>query len=132
MALLQSRFRRVVPLAILLAIAACLFAAVSARAVRSYQEVRNERRVAVGESVGVRPWMTLPYIARVYDVPETDLLAVLGLPPGDDYRHAPLRVIARRHGHDLDADIAALNEAIDARRATPRGPTTPATPRSSP
>lgn len=123
---------RVVPLAILLALAACLLTAASVRTVRSFQEVRNKRRIEAGEALGVRPWMTLPYIARAYDIPEGDLLAALDLPPDDEYRHAPLQAIARRHGRDLDADIAALNAAIDARRLAPPLPTAPAPPRSLP
>jgi hypothetical protein len=121
-----SRFRRhpwrAVPLAILLTLATCLLLVVGARSVRTYQEMRTERRVRAGETVGVRPWMTIPYISRVYGVPEDELFRTLGLPATAQHRRVPLQVIAREEGRDIDADIAALNATIDARRAAPATP----------
>ena len=107
------------PLAALLVLAACLLAVVGVRSVRAYQGLRNEQRIRAGELVGVRPWMTIPYIARVYAIPEDELFRVLGLPKTEERRHRPLQALARQEGRDLDADIATLNAAIDTRRATP-------------
>ena len=112
---------RVALLAALLVVAACLLVVVGVRAVRAYQGLRNEQRVRAGELVGVRPWMTIPYIASVYEIPEDDLFRTLGLPQSEERRHLPLQALARREGRDLNADIAALNAAIDARRRTPGG-----------
>jgi cytochrome c553 len=103
-------------------LAACLLAVVGARAVRTYQGMRNEQRVRAGDAVGVRPWMTIPYISRVYGLPEDELFRTIGLSATEQRRRQPLQAIARQESHDLNADIAALNAAIDARRATPTAP----------
>lgn len=117
---------RVLPLAALLVLAACLLAVVGMRTVRAYQELRNEERIQAVELVGVRPWMTIPYIARVYEIPEDELFRLLGLPQTEERRHLPLQALARQEGRDLGADIATLNAAIDARRETPGSAPTPA------
>jgi hypothetical protein len=106
----------------MLTLAACLLQVVGARAVQAYQGMRNERRVRAGEAVGVRPWMTIPYISRVYGVPEDELFRTLGLSSTNQRRRVPLQAIARQEGRDLNADIAALNAKIDARRAAPATP----------
>jgi hypothetical protein len=103
----------------LLVLAACLLAVVGVRSVRAYQGLRNEQRIRAGELVGVRPWMTIPYIARVYAIPEDEVFLLLGLSKTEERRHLPLQALARQEGRDLDADIAVLNAAIDARRQTP-------------
>lgn len=128
----RRNFWRIVPIGILLVLAACLLALVGLRSVRSYQEMRNEQRLRAGEAIGVRPWMTLPYIARVYNIPEADVFATLGLDQSDAHRRAPLQAIARREGRDLDADTLALNRLIEARRRERGTPVAPASPRSSP
>ena len=131
MAILSRRARRVIPITISLILAACLLTIVGGRMVRAYQELRNEQRVRQGEAVGVLPWMTLPYIARTYKVPEPDLYDALGLQPSRRNQKSPLKYIAIREGHDLDADIATLNRLIDARGTRPirpPGQPKPATP----
>jgi len=57
--------------------------------VRAWNQLQYAKRVAGGEVQvdTLRGWMTLPYIARVYRVPEAELRAVLGLPAqGNDER----------------------------------------------
>ncbi len=113
------RIRRALPLAILLLISLFLLVVVTGRATRAALEARNSQRVQAGEAVGVRPWMTIPYIASTYGVPEDALFAALNLTATAEHRRTPLRAIARREGRDLDADIAALNAAIDAGHPSP-------------
>ncbi|MFN8540391.1 MAG: hypothetical protein U0232_23300 [Thermomicrobiales bacterium] len=84
--------------------------------------MRNEQRVRAGEAVGVRPWMTIPYIARVYGVPEDELFRALGIANTEQHRRVPLQVLAREERRDLSADIARLNAEIDARHPTPATP----------
>jgi hypothetical protein len=118
---LSGRARRVVPLVAILLVCLFLLSVVTARAVRAYLEMRNLRQVQAGAALGVRPWMTIPYIANTYGVPEDTLFQALNLPKTPPNRHAPLEAIARREHRDLDADIATLNRVIDA-RGTPRPP----------
>ena len=119
MSAFSRRARRVIPIAILLILAACLLSIVGGRMVRAYQEVRNEQRVRQGEAIGVLPWMTIPYIARTYGVPEHDLYDALGLTPSRRNQKSPLKYISIREGRDLEADIATLNRLIDARGNKP-------------
>jgi hypothetical protein len=121
------RARRVIPLTLLLLISLFLLFSISAHAMRMVLEVRTNQQVQAGVATGVRPWMTIDYIARVYGIPEDELLAALALSDTDQHRRAPLRVIASHEGRHLDADIARLNALIDARRATPT-----AAPRATP
>ena len=109
-------------IAFLLMLAACLLLVVGLRAVRAYQGMRNEQRVRAGEAVGVRPWMTIPYISRVYGVPEDELFRARGIANTEQHRRVPLQVLAREEGRDLSADIARLNAEIDARHPTPATP----------
>ena len=83
--------------------------------------------------VEVRPWMTIPYLAHTYQVPEENLFTALGLAPTADNRRQPLRALAWHEGRNLDADIATLTAAIEARRAsTPPGALPARTPTRAP
>jgi len=84
--------------------------------------MQSEQRVSVDEAISVRPWIKIPYIARVYDVSEHELFRTLDLSPADRRRRAPLQVLARQEVHDLNADTAALNATINTRRAAPTTP----------
>jgi len=132
----RSRFwriaRRVAPLLLLLFISLFLLTVVSVRATRAMLEARNSRQIEAGAALGVRPWMTLPYIARVYGVPEGEVFGALGLADTPQRRRAPVRAIAEHEGRNLDADIATLNALVDARRGTPVPPRSPARPRATP
>ena len=118
----SPRVRRAIPLVALLILSVALLVVVGGRLAHATLEMRALRRVQAGETLGVRPWMTIPYIASTYGVPEDDLFAALGLTPNRRNRHAPLRGLAAREGRDLDADIATLNATIAARRPPPLAP----------
>lgn len=111
---LSVRARRAIPLTVLLIGSVVLLLLVARQSVRAYLELQNMRRVQAGEMIGVRPWMTLPYIANTYQVPENALFEAVGLPPTRRNRHAPLEVLARTNGRNLDELIAAINATIDA------------------
>jgi hypothetical protein len=116
------RTRRVLPLTLLLLICLFLLFSITAHAMRVMLEVRTNQQVQAGVATGVRPWMTVNYISRVYGIPENEVLAALALSDTDQHRRAPLRAIASHEGRHLDADIARLNALIDTRRATPTVP----------
>ncbi|HEX9012979.1 MAG TPA: hypothetical protein VF813_05665 [Anaerolineaceae bacterium] len=59
----------------------------------------------------IRPWMSVPYIARSYDVPTAVLFQALGLP--DDPRdRRPVAVIAREQHRTIRSAVHALYQAI--------------------
>jgi len=63
----------------------------------------------------IRPWMTLPYIARSYRVPPRVLYDALGIPhPPHDRR--PIRAIAVEKNISVDETIQILQRAIAAAR----------------
>jgi len=91
---------------------------------RMWHQYEYAQRVASGEIQveSLRGWMTLPYIAKVYGVPESALRAALGLPEiGDDERSLQkwfeLRGIDPSTGR---AAVEALILAETARRGAQR------------
>jgi hypothetical protein len=127
----RRRAWRIAPLVLLLLISLVLFFIITARVMRGIQEARNDAQVRNGAAVGVRPWMTIPYIARAYGIPESDLFAALNLTPTDRTRRAPLGALAEHNGRNIEADIATINALITARNATPREPLSPQPPQPS-
>ena len=89
-------------------------------AVRGVQQVPRQQ---VDEPI--RPWMTVPYIARSYRVPSHVLYAALGLPATPRDRR-PLVAIARAQHRPVAALIADLQTAIV--QARPPYPTPPPDP----
>ena len=67
----------------------------------------------------LRPWMSIPYIARSHRVPIGDLYQAAGLPP-DRRDHRPIGRIARQQGRPVRELISRLESAIADARA--RGP----------
>ena len=117
-----------IPLGLLIIVGTVVLLLLVARVARVVLEVRHGQQVQAGLATGVRPWMTLPYIARTYGVPEGDLAAALGVPDSGFYRRASLRAIAHHDHRDLDAELAALNAVIDAERGRPTAPANPLRP----
>ena len=63
----------------------------------------------------LRPWMTIPYIARTRHVPRGVLFEAVGLPPDQrDYR--PIRRIARQQGRPVEELLRRLQSAIEQAR----------------
>jgi len=119
---IARRARRIAPLILLLLVSLFLFFFITARVVRGIKEARNNAQVRNGAAVGVRPWMTIPYIARAYGIPESDLYAALNMTATERTRRAPLGALAEHNGRNVDADIATINALLVARHATPNAP----------
>lgn len=127
---LSDRARRTLLIAVLLIGSVCLLLTVAQQALRAYVEFRKVEHARAGPGAGVRPWMTVSYIAKTYQVPEEQLFAALNLPDTPRNRRAPLQMIARREGRDLNVDIATLNTLLGVPRlpVTPGAPGRPASP----
>jgi hypothetical protein len=87
------------------------------------QAFRHAPRPRVNEPI--RSWMSIPYIARSYNVPASVLYQALQLThiPRD---RRPLTVIAREQNRTVASVVAALEEAI--KIAHPPGATPPPAP----
>jgi hypothetical protein len=73
----------------------------------------------------IRPWMTIPYVARSYRVPAATLYQALGTEPRTHDRR-PLSAIARAQHRPVEEVIAELQAAIKRERAA--APTAPPQP----
>lgn len=75
------------------------------------------------QDVPIRPWMTVGYIARSYDLDPRELDRLAGLPlPAVKGHPQPLREIAKDRGVPVDDIIADLQHAITDLRAAATGP----------
>ncbi len=79
-----------------------------------------------GDVRTIRPWMTIPYIARVYHVPESYLLETLHISDAATVRHVTLFSLSSRLGISTDALIKQIQTAIlTYRKQHPPQPPTP-------
>jgi hypothetical protein len=93
-----------------------LFSAVGT--IQAYQQLQqNHQRILAGDITTVDSWMTLPYVARVYHVPEACLYPSLHLPNTWTVRHSTLRSIADRYKRPVDKVIHDVQQVIISYRA---------------
>lgn len=101
----------VVSLLFCVALASVIFAAVST--VQAYQNLtRTHQHVIAGDVNTVSSWMTLPYIARVYHVPEGCLVQELRITSPVLRQHANLRFIANYYHRPLNTVLHDVRSAI--------------------
>jgi hypothetical protein len=114
-----GRRQWIVVIAFLLAVSvAGLFAVRTARHALYWSRHRDE---------AIRPWMSVPYVARSYHVPPPMLYQALGLSPKPHDRR-PLRDIAREQDRPVEALTAELQKAIGEFRSHPEAPPPPPPP----
>ncbi|HEX8983260.1 MAG TPA: hypothetical protein VF792_10850 [Ktedonobacterales bacterium] len=101
-----------------------LFAVSIVHAIGRFNESR--KLSLSGDVRTIRPWMTIPYIARVYHVPETYLLETLHISDPASVRHVTLFSLSSRMGMSTDALIKQIQTAIlTYRKQHPPEPPTP-------
>lgn len=96
---------------------ACLALAITiffaAQTVRAVQHFQYSRQLALsGDVRGIRFWMTIPYIARVYNVPESYLLQSLHISDPNSVRHVTLQTLAGRLHTTTNTLIHEIQTAI--------------------
>jgi hypothetical protein len=95
-----------------IALASVIFAAAST--VRAYQHfTQNHQQIATGDTSTVSSWMTLPYIAHVYHIPESCLFQSLHIPAPISKKYATLRFIADYVHRPLDAVMHDVRITIE-------------------
>lgn len=87
-----------------------LIVALAAAGLMTLHTVRHAMRVRRAAEP-VRPWMSIPYIARSHHVPVEGLYEAAGL-PADDRDRRPIGRIARQQGRPVNELIANLETAI--------------------
>ena len=73
----------------------------------------------------IRNWMTVPFIAELYRVPEPALFDALKIPPDKENREKSLRELNRKYYPDADGFVL---ETVKATVTKLQPPPTPATP----
>jgi hypothetical protein len=71
----------------------------------------------------IKPWMTIPYVAKTYAVPKEVLFEKLNLDP-NKYRKESIESIAKNKAINQDSLITALKETITEFKSSPP-PSTP-------
>jgi hypothetical protein len=80
------------------------------QAILRFQQARS--LAAEGDVRTIQPWMTIHYISRVYDVPETYLYEQLNITNPSSISQVPLRSVAVRFNQSVDGLIRNIQTAI--------------------
>lgn len=98
---------------VLLAIALCATAVAAGKTIQAVQGFQQTQTlVRERDARTVRSWMTIPYIARTYNVPESYLyhwLKLKSLPPDN---HVTLRMIAVQTNRPVVQVVHSVQQAI--------------------
>lgn len=106
----------IVGVLLLLASGVTIFAAVAT--IQAFQGLQQQSALVNSGDVGtVRDWMTIPYIARTYHVPEDYLYQWLHITGVQKPRHVTLRLLAARYHWTVSDLIHSVQAAIRAYRA---------------
>ena len=104
---------KLVSTAILLCLALGLTAFCAVQTVQAFQRFQQDHKLAVtGDVSTIRSWMTVPFIAHFYKVPESYLDQSLHITNDRAVHHLPLRELANRVKRPLDSLIHDIQHAI--------------------
>ncbi len=96
---------------ILIVAGVVLIAFFGMRAIRSYMRLQQTGLSENATDVeAIRGWMTLPYIARAYNVPEEILFESLDIPKAGNEKQSIMQ-LARKY-HSKPSDIRATLQAV--------------------
>ena len=94
-----------------LALGATVFAAIVT--FQDFQALQQQNAYAMNADVrSISPWMTIPYIAHFYHVPETYLYQSLQISGTPLPRHTPLHVLASHYNRSVNNLIYTIENAI--------------------
>jgi hypothetical protein len=80
---------------------------------QAFQRFQQQKMLATqGDVRTIRPWMTIPYISRVYHVPEAYLYRSLHIRDARPPRHATLHALAYRFNRPVDELIHDIQSTI--------------------
>ncbi len=104
---------KIILVSILLGLALSGTVLAAASTVQAFHTLQHQRALMrAGDVNTIRSWMTIPYIAHVYHVPETNLLGALRLPATSQVRHVTLTTLATRIHKPLDSVIHTVQKTI--------------------
>jgi hypothetical protein len=114
-----STSRKLVVIGILLCLALGATIFLAAQTVQAIHHLREQHalRLAGAASVStIRPWMTIPYISRAYNVPESYLYESLHITDPKSVHRTSLHSLAARYNRPVDALIRDIQTAIETYR----------------
>ncbi len=122
---MSARARIIVISALLvLAIASTVLAATST--VEAFHAFQRQRTlVKIGDVSTVRAWMTVPYIARVYHVPQSSMYSALHLARTSVASHMTLSEVAQHNHQPITKIIQVVQRSILQYRRQHLHPPTP-------
>lgn len=98
---------------LLLSLAVFLVCFSATNTIQAYKHVQqNNRRVQSGDVSTVSSWMTIPYISRVYHVPELCFTQTLNISNRTLAEHATLRTLADHYHWPLPTLIQRVQQVI--------------------
>jgi hypothetical protein len=110
---LKSRRVTILIISVLLGVAiiAVIFTAIGT--VRAVQSLQHQHTLAkAGDVSTIRPWMTLPYVAHNYHVPESYLYNSLRIPDTRNSHHMPLQALASHYNRPVDSVVHDIQNAV--------------------
>jgi hypothetical protein len=113
---------RIVLTGILLVLALICTVFATRATVSAFQSFQQENKLTKqGDVHSIRSWMTVPYISRVCQIPESYLYDALHLPNTRASRHMTLQEIATRDHTTVEKVINTVQDAITLYREHQRG-----------
>ncbi len=115
----MSTSRKLIVTGVLLCLALGATIFLAAQTVQAIQHFREQHalRLAGAASVStIRPWMTIPYISRAYNVPESYLYESLHISDPKSVRRTSLHSLAARYNRPVDVLIREIQTAIETYR----------------
>lgn len=98
---------------LLLSLAVILVCFSATSTIQAYKHIQqNNRRVQTGDVTTIDAWMTIPYIARVYHVPELCFTQTLRISNRTLAEHATLRTIADHYHWPVQTLIQRMQQVI--------------------
>ncbi len=113
---LSARAKLVI-VGVLLALALGITAFFASETLQAFQEFQQQHAlIMAGDVRSIRPWMTIPYIAHTYHVPESYLYQSLHIADTQPPHHATLHALAISYNRSENELIHTLQDAILAYR----------------
>lgn len=119
----MSAQAKIVLIGILLFLALGATVGTAAATFQAYQSFQRQNALAkAGDVVTIRSWMTIPYIAHLYHVPESYLYNSLHISNGHSLHHKTLHSLAKKYKRPVNEIIHEVQTAIQIyRKAHPGG-----------
>ena len=110
---MKSRRVTIIIISVLLgaAIIAVIFTAIGT--VRAVQSLQHQHTLAkAGDVSTIRPWMTIPYVAHNYHVPEGYLYDSLHISDTHTLHHMPLQALASHYNRPVNSVVHDVQNAV--------------------